>query len=278
MSGIIWPITWRKATGAGCTAFKMEFTGATTSNGASDAALFGNTSGDYNTAAGMDALYHNTNGYRNTALGTDALYFNVSGFENTAIGMGALREILNGDKNTAVGYYSGPAAWTLSLNNTSAIGYSAQVTTDNTMVFGNADVDRWAFGITTTIANHALEVGNSFGNGNGAYLTQGGTWTNTSSKIKKEDFSDINGLELLQKIQLMPVQKWKYKGTNEYHIGPVAEDFYKLFGLGIDDKGISTVDPAGIALAAIQEQQRIIEKQNELIIQLQKRMEALEKK
>lgn len=158
------------------------------------------------------------------------------------------------------------------------IGYQATATTSNTMVFGNSNVDKWAFGITTTGPNHALQVGNNSTNGNGAFLTEGGIWTNTSSRIKKEDFSDVDGFDLLKKIQLMPVQKWKYKGTNEYRIGPVAEDFYKLFGLGTDDKGISTVDPAGVALVAIQEQQRIIQKQIEQINQLQKRIEAIEKK
>ena len=37
------------------------------------------------------------------------------------------------------------------------------------------------------------------------------------------------------------------------HIGPMAQDFYRLFEVGYDDKTISTIDPAGIALAAIQE-------------------------
>jgi hypothetical protein len=32
----------------------------------------------------------------------------------------------------------------------------------------------------------------------------------------------------------------------------MAQDFYKLFNVGVDDKGISTIDPAGISLAAIQ--------------------------
>ena len=41
MSGIMWPITWRNATGAGCRALRMEFSGAEISNGAKDAALFG---------------------------------------------------------------------------------------------------------------------------------------------------------------------------------------------------------------------------------------------
>ena len=36
-----------------------------------------------------------------------------------------------------------------------------------------------------------------------------------------------------------------------WHIGPVAEDFYAAFGLGDTNKGISSVDTVGVALAAI---------------------------
>ena len=49
------------------------------------------------------------------------------------------------------------------------------------------------------------------------------------------------------------------------HIGPMAQDFYKLFNLGNDDKSISTIDPSGIALAAIKEQQKIIDSQQSAI-------------
>ncbi len=35
------PMMWRSATGAGWTAFRMQPSGAVTSNGASEAALFG---------------------------------------------------------------------------------------------------------------------------------------------------------------------------------------------------------------------------------------------
>jgi trimeric autotransporter adhesin len=241
-------------------------------------ALQSNKTGFYNAAFGRTALYNNTNGDRNAAFGVDALRENVSGFQNTACGNSALKENLVGDYNSALGYFSGPDVGLTSLNNTTAIGYNAKVSTSNTMAFGDAAVDRWAFGITTTNANHALEVGVNATDGNGAYLTQGGTWTNTSDMNKKEDFSEIIGNELLQKISQLSIQRWKYKGTNEYHIGPTAQEFYTLFNVGTDDKGISTVDPAGIALAAIKEQQRLIEKQNELILQLEKRIEVLERK
>ena len=53
------------------------------------------------------------------------------------------------------------------------------------------------------------------------------------------------------KVSQLDITRWKYKGTNEYHIGPMAQDFYKSFGLGNDDKHISTIDPSGIALISI---------------------------
>jgi hypothetical protein len=231
--------------------------------------LINNTTGFYNAAFGRTALRNNTNGDRNAAFGADAMRNNVSGFENTACGNSALFENLVGDHNTAVGFTSGPATGFTSLNNTTAIGYNANVTSSNTMVFGDVNVDRWAFGISTTNANHALEVGTNGANGNGAYLTQGGTWTNTSDINKKEDFSALDGTSLLQKISTLSVQRWKYRGTNEYHIGPTAQQFYALFAVGNDDKGISTIDPAGIALAAIQE----LINENE---ELKQRISALE--
>ena len=35
-------------------------------------------------------------------------------------------------------------------------------------------------------------------------------------------------------------------------MGPMAQDFHAAFGLGISDKLIDTIDPDGVALAAIQ--------------------------
>lgn len=47
--------------------------------------------------------------------------------------------------------------------------------------------------------------------------------------------------------------RWRYIGTNEFHIGPFAEDFYSMFNTGIDNKHISTIDPSGVALLGIQQ-------------------------
>jgi hypothetical protein len=60
---------------------------------------------------------------------------------------------------------------------------------------------------------------------------------------------------ILDKVSAMPIQQWSYKSQDPSieHIGPMAQDFWKEFHVGDDSLTISTIDPGGIALAAIQE-------------------------
>jgi hypothetical protein len=87
----------------------------------------------------------------------------------------------------------------------------------------------------------------------GARLTAGGVWTNASSRNLKTAFEAIDPQAVLAKVTDLPVQGWRYKveDASTRHIGPVAEDFQRLFGLG-DGESIGTVDENGVALAAIQ--------------------------
>jgi hypothetical protein len=57
-----------------------------------------------------------------------------------------------------------------------------------------------------------------------------------------------------------------YKGTdNEYHIGPMAQDFHASFNVGLNNTSISTIDPAGVALIGIQElSKQVSEKDNKI--------------
>jgi hypothetical protein len=108
----------------------------------------------------------------------------------------------------------------------------------------------WGFGVTP--GARAIKVGTSAANGNGAYLTVGGTWTNTSSREKKEDIQKQNRNSILERINQLEVTKWKYKGTeNEYHYGPMADDFYRLFQVG-DDSSISDMDKTGVLFLGMQ--------------------------
>ena len=60
--------------------------------------------------------------------------------------------------------------------------------------------------------------------------------------------------EVLERLAEMPINTWNRIGMDPSvrRMGPTAQDFYAAFGLGDDDKRISTLDASGVALAAIQ--------------------------
>jgi hypothetical protein len=119
---------------------------------------------------------------------------------------------------------------------------------------GSGGADTTAYGIfisTTSGADVNYDVYAS----SGAYLSTSGTWTNASSRTLKENFVEVSGGSVLDKLQTLSIYEWNYltDSPSVVHIGPVAEDFKQVFGYGQDNKSISTIDPAGIALAAIKE-------------------------
>ena len=57
--------------------------------------------------------------------------------------------------------------------------------------------------------------------------------------------------------------------------GPTAQDFYRIFKLGTDEVSISTIDPAGIALRAIQELNLQLQEKEAMILALQDEVDQL---
>ena len=92
----------------------------------------------------------------------------------------------------------------------------------------------------------------------GAYLSDGGAWTNSSDVNRKTAFQDADGDAVLAALSRLPILAWSYKAEDPSvrHLGPTAQDFYAAFHLGDSDKSIGTVDEAGVALAAIQALER----------------------
>jgi Chaperone of endosialidase len=88
----------------------------------------------------------------------------------------------------------------------------------------------------------------------GPYVSSGsGTWAVSSDRNSKTGLSAVNSQEILRKVVAMPISSWQYlseKGVR--HIGPMAQDFKRLFDVGTDDRSITTIDADGVALAAIQ--------------------------
>jgi hypothetical protein len=129
---------------------------------------------------------------------------------------------------------------------------------DNDFIFFNGGVyltieDTGDIGIRDTTPDFSLQVGTSSSNGNGAHVTDGGVWTNGSSREWKTNFRELNPREILERLMTLQITRWEYKDNDEGdHIGPTAEDFRSVFGLGHSEQYIATVDIDGVALAAIQ--------------------------
>lgn len=119
--------------------------------------------------------------------------------------------------------------------------------------------------------------------GNSAFLSNGGVWTNASSRALKEGFAAVDPAAMLRQVLSLPISTWTYKSSAEgTHIGPMAEDFKAAFGLSGDGKTIATVDADGVALAAIQGLNAKLESENQALrAQLQSieaRLQALQER
>ena len=113
-----------------------------------------------------------------------------------------------------------------------------------------------------------------------------GTWSSLSDRNLKENFERVDGRRILERLAAMPIETWNYKAQDDTirHIGPMAQDFHAAFGVGPDNKRISTIDADGVALAAIQglyvklqARDHQIAAQQERIRQLEIRFERLER-
>jgi len=210
------------------------------------------------------------------------------GQNNTASGNRAT--VGGGQNNTASGQYAtiGGGRDNLASGNYSVVlgGFSNTANGNYNLVFGN-DVDpsvtesRRVYFFSEDISgflvinrldgDHPIHVGTDNTNGNGAHLTTGGQWMTGSSRSFKERFVQYRPAEVLEKILQLPVEGYFYKGTEEYHITPMAEDFYRLFRTGVHeiietdstgqlvrrpnpdvDKYLAASDVAGVALLGIQ--------------------------
>ncbi|MEM6455354.1 MAG: tail fiber domain-containing protein [Acidobacteriota bacterium] len=85
-------------------------------------------------------------------------------------------------------------------------------------------------------------------------MTIGGTLTENSDINTKTNIEEVDTTQVLDSILTLPISTWSYINgePDVQHLGPMAQDFYALFGLGIAENKIATIDVAGVAIAAIQ--------------------------
>jgi hypothetical protein len=207
-------------------------------------------------------------GNQNTAGGQFSV---VSGGLQNSAGLGEWSTVPGGRANTASGNYS------------FAAGRRAKAVNDGAFVWGDStDADISSTGVDQFIvrANGGIWFGTSSGSpsfsnfintSTGAFLSAGGTWTDSSDVNLKENFSTVDAAVILQKVADLPITSWNYIVQDESvrHIGPMAQDFYTAFGTGEDDKHISPLDTNGVALAAIQGLYQVVQDKDAQIISLQ---------
>lgn len=122
----------------------------------------------------------------------------------------------------------------------------------------------------------------------------GGSWSSISDRNMKENFTRLDGEDVLRRIRSVPVTTWNYKTQDRAirHIGPMAQDLFAAFGVGESNRLINTIDIDGVNLAGvralddrtIQQEERVkaleksnmeLKKQNEDLLARLERLEAL---
>jgi hypothetical protein len=196
------------------------------------------TGGIRDTASGFTAAIGGGEG--NTASGDRATV--GGGSNNTASGQYAT--VPGGTSNTAGGIYSFAAG-----RRAKADSAGSFVWADNT----NADFASSAVNGFYVRASGGVYMYTSSDLSTGAYLSSGsGTWASISDRTVKRNIREVDYRNMLDKVVALPVSQWSYKTQDESieHVGPMAQDFYRLFGLAEDDKHLTSLDLAGVSLAA----------------------------
>lgn len=104
--------------------------------------------------------------------------------------------------------------------------------------------------------NAGTQIGSSYIMADALKSRGGGfdPWFMMSDVNAKEDFEHVDADMILQRVEELTIQRWRYKDDPlaAKHIGPMAQDFEETFGLGSNPRHIDVVDAFGVALAAIQ--------------------------
>jgi len=193
-----------------------------------------------NTVSG-EGGYIAAGGY-NTVSGEGAVI--DGGFNNTA--GGTFATIPGGYVNSAAGTYSFAAGARASAAQTGTFVWSDGSDGDTILASSRAyQFLARASGGFTLYTNAASTVG--------AQLAAGsGTWASLSDRNAKTGIVPLDDDAVLAKVDALPISRWSYKTEHGVrHVGPMAQDFYAAFGVGEDDKHITSIDEDGVALAAI---------------------------
>jgi len=252
----------------------------------------GNLASAYHATVG-GGLHNTSSGVRSTVGGgsyctADASFDTVAGgYANTASGSTAT--VGGGAFHTASGYSATiPGGFDNRApgDHSFAAGRSAMANHDGAFVWGDSFFD----GTPSLKSSSAPDECNVYCSGGarffsnsaattGVFLAPGASaWTQGSDRNAKENVEPVDPRDVLERVCALPLATWNYSSQSDSirHMGPMAQDFYASFGLGLGDKTIDTVDPDGVALAAIQGLNVLLQQKDAELTELRGRVERLE--
>jgi hypothetical protein len=98
-----------------------------------------------------------------------------------------------------------------------------------------------------------------------------------SDRNLKNNFAPVDPRAILEQVANLSIESWNYnfQGEGIRHIGPMAQDFYRVFNVGEDDRHINMVDANGVVLAAIQALYGMVQEKDRQIEALAQELEAI---
>ena len=225
--------------------------------------------GGYRNSIQSNAFYSVIGGGAINVIQTNATEAVVGGGGgNSILANGQYGTIPGGDSNTATNYAF-------------AAGYNAQAIKSGAFVWsdgtGTATISTAPNQFMARASGGVIFYSGTDTNSGVSLAAGSGTWSSLSDRNSKENLVSADPQEILAKVAALPVATWNYKSqaASIRHIGPMAQDFHAAFGVGEDERHITTVDEEGVALAAIKGLNQKLDEKNAQIQQLQETVAQL---
>jgi trimeric autotransporter adhesin len=210
-------------------------------------------------------------GHSNDASGNSATV--GGGFSNDASGTAAT--VPGGSNNTAQGNFSFAGGLGAQANHNGAFVWADS----KNFFFSSTAQDQFSVRATGGARFVSAIDGTTGAPTAGVELAPGGgSWSSLSDRASKRAIDPVSGRQVLRELASVPVSTWSYRSQKDSirHIGPMAQDFYRAFGVGEDRKHIASVDADGIALAAIKGLSRKLQVERRRRHEQERRMDRLE--
>jgi Chaperone of endosialidase len=200
----------------------------------------------------------------------------LGGYGNAARGEYAV--VAGGDANQAGGLLSLAAGYHADAQHTGSFVWSD-------FVSGSSELKDTAENQFAARASGGFYLYSNEAATSGVHLAPGsGTWSSMSDRNAKTDIVSLDDAAILTKVAALPVSGWRYASESGVrHVGPMAQDFYAAFGVGEDDRHITSIDEDGVALAAIKALHREnaqlrtkVRSQDGRLQSMERRLDALE--